>query len=87
MLRDDGEVKVYSNGLHWTVITKKLVYMPSTGQNIEFSDDNMADNRELKTRTKEGLELSVHCAFQYKIVEKDLLNLYKLSELNYEALY
>jgi hypothetical protein len=38
----------------------------------------------IKTRTKEGLELSLHASFQYKIIKDKLPKLYRLYETDYE---
>lgn len=87
VMTEDGKPVIFDNGVHMTGVMKRLILYPSTGQNIEFSDSQMADQTELKTRTKEGLELSVHCAFQYKLVREEIKELYKIAKLDYAALY
>ena len=64
-----------------------LIHFPSIHKNIEFSDDYMAQSKELMTRTAEGLEISLHCAFQYKLIKEDLVKLWRLAQSDYENLF
>jgi hypothetical protein len=41
----------------------------------------------LQTRTKEGLELKISCAFQYQIVKEKLPDMYRLLQNDYEAVF
>ena len=78
---------ILGSGINWVGIFHSLIKFPSIHNNIEFSDEYQADATELKTRTAEGLELSVHCAFQYKLIKEDLVKLYRLTGGDYKNLY
>jgi hypothetical protein len=54
---------VYEGGLQYVGLFNTLITFPSIHKTIEFSSDPDASAPELKTRTKEGLELSLHFAF------------------------
>lgn len=74
-------------GLHWVGLFYSLIHFPAIHKNIEFSDDFMAQQVALKTRTKEGLELHLHCAFQYQLKKNELPQLYRLAQLEFEPLF
>ena len=57
------EEKVYGGGLQYTGLFHSLITFPAVHQTIEFSNSHDASAVELKTRTKEGLELRLHFAF------------------------
>lgn len=79
----DGD-EVYGQGLHWVGLFYSLIHYPAIHKNIEFSDDWMAQQQALKTRTKEGLELHLHCAFQYQLKKTELPALYRMTQTDFE---
>ena len=79
---------VYEEGLNWVGITKSLIRYPKIIQAIEFSENNATRKApRLNTRTKEGLEIKVTCAFQYRLIREDLKKIYGYFEQDYEAKY
>ena len=68
---------VYEEGLNWVGITKSLIRYPKIIQAIEFSENEETRKApRLSTRTKEGLEIQVTCAFQYRLIREDLKKIY-----------
>jgi len=47
----------------------------------------MAQQAALQTRTKEGLELHLHFAFQYVLRDQELPQMYRLLQNDYEQIY
>lgn len=41
----------------------------------------------LKTRTQEGLALTLHISFQYKLIKPELYSLYALTNKDYEGTF
>jgi hypothetical protein len=80
----DSEVK--GSGLHWVGLFNSLIHYPSIHKSIEFSDDAAAQQRQLSTRTEEGLELKVHFALQYQLQKDNLPKMYRLLQNDYEAI-
>jgi len=85
--QDIDQEEVLEGGLHWVGLFYSLIHFPAIHKNIEFSDDVSAQQVALKTRTKEGLELHLHCAFQYQLKKNELPKLYRLAQLDFEPLY
>lgn len=46
---------------------------------------NKAD--PLQTRTAEGLALSLHISFQYKLIKDDIPKLYNMANINYQSTF
>ncbi len=53
----------------------------------EFSDRQTRDEAPLQTRTKEGLGLTLHVSFQYKLYKNDIPKLYKLTNVRYHETF
>lgn len=50
---------------------------PSTVQNVQFSNDGKSlDGDSLKTRTRDGLEITLEISFQYQLRSNKLFDLY-----------
>ena len=81
------KVDVFEGGRYWVWFTNKFIAFPAIQQSVEFSDSSTADTGPLKTRTQEGLALTLHIAFQYKLVKEGIPALYELSNLQYEQTY
>ena len=58
---------IYVGGRYLIGPTKSFIVYPSSLVNTEFSDSKKATNEPLKSRTGEGLSISLHISFQYKI--------------------
>ena len=64
-----------------------LVHFPSIHKSIEFSDDPVAQETALQTRTFEGLDLKVHFSFQYQLQKDNLPVMYQMLFENYEKIF
>ena len=60
---------VYISGRYLIGPFKNFIVYPSNLVIIEFSDQRKAVGEPLKTRTGEGLAISLHVSFQYKILK------------------
>lgn len=74
-------------GLHWVGLFYSLIHFPSIHKSIEFSDDAAAQQTALSTRTKEGLELHLHFAFQYSLRKNELPQMYRMLQNDYESIF
>merc|ERR1712195_167894 len=72
-----GQDVVYSGGLKWVGISYSLIRYPSVEVTMEDT---------VKTRTKEGLDLSIKFSYQFKFVKKMLPAFYRLVEEDYKDL-
>jgi hypothetical protein len=75
---------VYHGGLHVIGFWNHFVKFPSTVCNVEFSTDRRAQSSPLKLRTKEGLDMTLHIAFQYHLTRNETMQLYGLANTRYE---
>jgi regulator of protease activity HflC (stomatin/prohibitin superfamily) len=78
---------VYEGGLYLLNPLNSFIVFPSTLQTIEFSDNRWAKGSALKTRTKEGLALSMSMSFQYRLLKNQLAALYSLTNAAYEQTF
>jgi len=78
---------IYEGGLQWIGLFNNFVTYPRIHTSIEFSDNQEAQTKPLQSRTFEGLELTLHFAFQYALIKEDLPKLYRLTEDTYEELF
>ena len=76
-----------AGGLHWVGLFYSLIHFPAIHKSIEFSDDAAAQQTALSTRTKEGLELHLHFAFQYVLRREELPSMYRLLQNDYEQIF
>lgn len=79
--------EVYESGRYIIGPTKNFIIYPANLVTIEFSDGKQANADSLKTRTAEGLAVSLHVSFQYKIIKKQIPKLYNLANINYHGTY
>ena len=68
--QDIDTERVLTGGLHYVGVFYSLIHFPSIHKSIEFSEDTVAQQAVLSTRTAEGLELKISCAFQYQLVKE-----------------
>jgi len=78
---------IFVSGRYLIGPTKAFIDYPSNLVLIEFSDNRAATNEALKTRTAEGLAISLYVSFQYKIVKNKIPDLYNLANINYQGTY
>lgn len=64
--------KVYGAGRHHLGVWHKFIIFPKTMQTIEFADENI-----IKSRTQDGLAVSLEISFQYQLVKDHIPSLYK----------
>jgi hypothetical protein len=76
--QDIDTERVLTGGLHYVGVFYSLIHFPSIHKSIEFSSDTVAQQSVLNTRTAEGLELKISCAFQYQLVKEKLPQMYRL---------
>ncbi|CAD8121588.1 unnamed protein product [Paramecium sonneborni] len=79
--------QIYAPGRYLVGPFNSFFNFPGSRQTIEFSDDKRAQSQPLKTRTAEGLTLSLHVSFQYQLIKNEIAKLYALGGLNYEATF
>lgn len=85
--QDINQEEVLEGGLHWVGLFYSLIHFPAIHKSIEFSNDASAQQAQLSTRTKEGLELHIHCSFQYQLVKEDLPKMYRLLQNDFEGIF
>lgn len=79
---------VFEGGLNWVGITNSIIRYPRIIQAIEFSDFNSTRKApRLSTRTKEGLEIQISCAFQYRLIKDQLPIVYRMFESDFDSKY
>ncbi|CAD8196714.1 unnamed protein product [Paramecium octaurelia] len=79
--------QIYAPGRYLVGPFNSFFNFPGSRQSIEFSDDKRAQSQPLKTRTAEGLTLSLHVSFQYQLIKNEIAQLYAMGGLNYEATF
>jgi hypothetical protein len=67
--------EVYVSGRYLIGPTKSFIVYPDNLVTIEFSDNRRAASEALRTRTGEGLGISLHVSFQYKIIRLVYFNI------------
>lgn len=77
----------YPPGRHIIGPMSSMLIYPATVQTLEFSSRASAIAAPLRTRTDEGLDLTVHIAFQYKLKPDSLYNLYMLYRDDYRIVF
>lgn len=82
-----GTDHIYEGGLYFIGPFKHFIKFPATVTHIEFSDRKERNAPPLETRTKEGLGLILHVAFQYKLHRENIPKLYKLTNIRYEETF
>jgi hypothetical protein len=61
--------EVFDSGRYIIGPTKGFIVYPANLVTIEFSDSRRATSTALQTRTAEGLAISLHVSFQYKLIK------------------
>jgi len=56
---------VFSNGLYFLGIGHSFFRFPKNVQTVEFSHDRVASRSSIKSRTSDGLEVTLEISFQY----------------------
>ena len=79
--------EVYDGGRYCIGFTKSFVRFPKTQQSVEVSVQPWAVSGPLRTRTQEGLALSLSINFQYQLIKEELGDLYDLANLDYDKAF
>ena len=77
--------EIYDSGRYIIGPWMSFITYPANLVTIEFSDSRRATSGALQTRTAEGLALSLHVSFQYKVNREDIGKLYNLANVNYQG--
>jgi hypothetical protein len=64
-----------------------FIAFPKIFITLEFSYSEDAISPPLRTRTKEGLALGLHVAFQYRLIPDKIPLLYAMANLEYEETF
>lgn len=78
------EKKTYGAGRYWIGPLNFFVKFPATVTTIQFSDSNMQNDltytergeQELRSRTKDGLDVLIELSFQYQLMASKIYDLY-----------
>jgi len=79
--------EVYESGRYIIGPTKGFFVYPANLVTIEFSDSRRATGAPLQTRTAEGLSISLHVSFQYKLIKNKIPQLYNMANIQYHSTY
>ncbi len=66
---------IYTAGIHFLGVAHSFLKFPITVQTYEFSNHG-GDSGNIRSRTKDGLEISLEVSFQYVYVTNHLYDLY-----------
>lgn len=64
--------KVYSGGRYMVGPFNKFITFPRDAKTVEFSTSGRAKENPLATRTNDGLALTLHFSFQYKLIRDSI---------------
>lgn len=81
------DTHVYSGGRYTIGPFAKFITYPSVAETVEFSYSNLAKERALATRTNDGLALTLHFSFQYRLIKDKLPQLYRDLRQTYEQTF
>lgn len=83
-----------SNGLYFLGIGHSFIRFPKTVQLIEFSNSTESFEEEtshktppIKSRTSDGLEVSLEISFQYSLQPENLYKLYRRFDTSYKVIF
>mmetsp|Transcript_53613 Transcript_53613/g.98739 ORF Transcript_53613/g.98739 Transcript_53613/m.98739 type:complete len:373 (-) Transcript_53613:70-1188(-) len=81
----------YQPGRYWIGFWKEFIEFPSTLNTIEFSNERPEKNVQhltvLKSRDKDGKQVTLDVSIQYRLDPKDLGTIYKKMLTHYEDIY
>jgi len=78
---------VYDGGWHYVGLTSSFLKFPATIQNVEFSNLSGAESFPISARTREGLTVTLHISFQYKLMKDKIGDLYNDFTTQYEKTF
>jgi len=77
---------VHHGGRHLIGPWNQFIAFPATVVTISFAE-GFGGNGPLATRTKDGLSLTLHLSFQYRMDPETVAKLYSLANMQYEPLF
>ena len=64
---------IYTPGIHFLGVGHSFIRYPSTIQTYDFSHEIDADAPQVRSRTKQGLDVELEISFQYQVISTELL--------------
>lgn len=68
--------QLYTSGIHFLGVGHSFIKYPTTVQTFEFSKAKGSDAPNVRSRTKDGLEVELEISFQYLYISTQLYQLY-----------
>lgn len=68
--------ELYTSGIHFLGVGHSFIKYPTTVQTYEFSKSPGSDAPNVRSRTKDGLEVELEISFQYLYISTQLYELY-----------
>lgn len=68
--------QLYTSGIHFLGVGHSFIKYPTTVQTYEFSKSQGSDSPNIRSRTKDGLEVELEISFQYLYISTQLYNMY-----------
>ena len=69
---------LFTSGIHFLGVGHSFIKYPTTVQTFEFSKSSQSDAKNVRSRTKDGLEVELEISFQYLYVSTQLYDLYMM---------
>mmetsp|Transcript_27166 Transcript_27166/g.24044 ORF Transcript_27166/g.24044 Transcript_27166/m.24044 type:complete len:170 (+) Transcript_27166:28-537(+) len=67
---------LFTSGIHFLGVGHSFIKYPTTVQTFEFSKSRGSDAPNVRSRTKDGLEVELEISFQYLYISTQLYDLY-----------
>ena len=78
---------IKENGLYFIGIGHSFIKFPKTVQTIEFSNSKTANQGPIRSRTSDGLEVTLEISFQYILQKDQIYTLYTKYGKNYNYIF
>lgn len=79
------DTQLYTSGIHFLGVGHSFIKYPTTVQTYEFSKAPGSDSPNVRSRTKDGLEVELEISFQFIYVSTQLYDLYMSYAKNYKT--
>jgi regulator of protease activity HflC (stomatin/prohibitin superfamily) len=79
--------RVFTNGRHMLGLGHYFIRFPSRQQSISYSNAAGSAAPALRSRTSDGLEVTLELSFQYRIIQGEVIQLYDKYGTSYEDVY
>mmetsp|Transcript_7060 Transcript_7060/g.10384 ORF Transcript_7060/g.10384 Transcript_7060/m.10384 type:complete len:328 (+) Transcript_7060:27-1010(+) len=81
------EQTVYEPGRYYTGVGYKFLHFPKMYQTIEFSNAEDATGTSLKSRTFDGLSITLEVSYQYRLNKDNVFKVFDIFATNFEPVY